>query len=180
MQTSLERTIAFLNQIGIKTILTETAGGFLEHVRIVAGDLHVMPEATPSNVLHEAGHVAIVPSPYRQLMDNDVDLGVHEMFEQAKAKGIEVTQEQWQQLIQVSESEATAWAWAAGKAIGLEDEEIIEDHDYEGDGATERVRLSLNSHYGINGLQHAGFCRVRASSPGVGKVYPELNFWLQH
>lgn len=180
MPTPLERTVSFLNQIGIQTIMTETAGGFLDHVRIVAGVLHVTPEAPPSNVLHEAGHVAIVPSPFRVLMDNDVDVGVHEMFERAKAKGIEVSPEQWQQMIQVSETEATAWAWAAGKAIGLGDEEIIEDHDYEGDGAIERLRLSLNSHLGIHGLQHAGFCRVRASSPGVGKVYPELNFWLQH
>ncbi len=80
--------------------------------------------------------------------------------------------------LQCSDPEATAWAWAAGKHLGIPEDEIILDSEYGNDGAGIRLALSLRSYPGINGLAHAGFCAVR---DGVAPlpVFPALAHWTQ-
>ena len=100
-------------------------------------------------------------------------------LEQMERDGIPPGAREWEIALQVSEAEATAWSWAAGKAAGLPDAEIIEDWCFNDEGALTRTMLASRSHYGINGLAHAGFCRTSNSDRRVGVVYPALNFWLQ-
>lgn len=175
------QVVAFLRQVGLTLRRVETlnGAGFLEDVRVVSGELHFLPNAKACNLLHEAGHVAICPGRYRHLMSDDVEEGARAMYEQMERDGIPPGAREWEVALQVSEAEATAWSWAAGKAAGLPDAEIIEDWCFNGEGALTRTMLASRSHYGINGLAHAGFCRTSNSDRRVGVVYPGLNFWLQ-
>lgn len=80
-------------------------------------------------------------------------------------------------VIQCSDPEATAWAWSAGIALGVAHEAIIQDDEYDGEGAGIRLALQLHAYIGIHGLAHAGFCAVRAGRERP--AWPELAYWTQ-
>jgi hypothetical protein len=174
-----EATMQFLAGIGLDVQGRPGAQGFIDKVLIVDGGLRVDPFATPSNLLHEAGHVAIVPERFRALMSGDLSHGMKLMWDEIDQLNLDPDGPLHRAALQCSESEATAWAWAAGKAIGLPDEVIILDPEYQGDGANMRFSLASNCYLGINGLSHAGFCSVRANPYRNLPVYPSLAFWLQ-
>lgn len=66
---ALQRVIDFLRTVGLTVVIEPDANGFVRLVRIVAGCLHVNPACAPSALLHEAGHLAIVPERIRAYMD---------------------------------------------------------------------------------------------------------------
>lgn len=53
--------VEFLRDIGLSVAELRGASGFIEHVEIAQGGLLVDPQASASNLLHESGHLAIVP-----------------------------------------------------------------------------------------------------------------------
>jgi hypothetical protein len=172
---NLEIAANFLNSIGIRCLERRGAKGFLEGCKIVRGEIHYDPKVcTASNLLHEAGHIAITPSETRHLLDGDVD----EWFEKVEgrieelAKVLGPDDPLMRAYLQASECEATAWAYAAGKAAGLSPEIIIMDHEYDGNGDSVRTGLMFNAYVGINGLRAGGFLRSV-------KDYPSLERWMQ-
>ncbi|MBB4861572.1 hypothetical protein HNP46_000383 [Pseudomonas nitritireducens] len=173
--------VNFLREIGLTLVEVPSIpnASFLEDVRVVEGTLHYLASAKACNLLHEAGHVAIVPAKYRHLMNDDVEVGVKAMFQQMEIDHVMPGTPEFQAGLQVSEAEASAWSWAAGLAAGIPEELIIEDWCFEGEGALQRTRFLSNMHYGVNGLATAGFCRTRETDLRPGVVFPELNFWLQ-
>lgn len=143
------------------------------------GGLLYDPACQVSNLLHEAGHVATVPVPWRHLLNDDVAVGHRAMF--ADLERMELLDPDGplvRAALQGSDPEATAWAWAAGKHLGIPEDEIILDSEYGNDGAGIRLALSLRSYPGINGLAHAGFCAVRAGGAPL-PVFPALAHWTQ-
>src|SRR5471032_920746 len=68
------KVCAGLNAIGIETVFVKEATGFLQNIRIVNGTLHVSPACDASDVLHEAGHLAIIPRRYRAQANDDLDV----------------------------------------------------------------------------------------------------------
>lgn len=175
----LRRTLAFLNGIGMACHLVPEASGFVPGVRIVAGELFVDATAPASNVLHEAGHLAVLPGRFRRLANDDIDVVVATMLGSVDFSDPDIGEAR--AAMQSSDVEATAWAWAAGEAIGLNPGQIIRDVDYQGSGAEVRQQLRLRAYVGINGLSAAGFCVTR---PALEKVYgrpayPKLAMWLQ-
>lgn len=173
--TALERSVDFLREIGISTEPSANSKGFLENIRIDHGILFYNPDhATAANILHEAGHLAVLPSKLRHKTGNDLDetfIHLGDIMDQAFDMDNPDSPEM-RALLQCGETEATAWAWAAGKAIGLPEEIIIEDQDYDNSGADMRIALSLNCYFGINGLV-AGYMATSV------KTYPTLTRWLQ-
>lgn len=175
---NLARTVAFLRSIGFTLIEDPTATGFVRAILIEKGQLRYDPtHATPSNLLHEAGHLAVIPARYRQKAGDNLDA----LFEQMGAdvgKRIEedpeldLDSDEMRGVIQAGETEATAWAFAAGRAIGLPDEVTIEDHDYQGEGAEVRLGLACNAYLGINGLVAGRMCQSV-------RTYPTLTRWFQ-
>ncbi len=121
--------------------------------------------------------MAIVPGRFRSLMSDNLEAGIGEMFQAIAEMDLCPDHPIARAAIQCSDTEATAWAWAVGVTIGLPAEEIIQDDEYDGDGAFIRVCLGANAYLGINGLAHAGFCRVGRSG-GLPR-YPKLAFWTQ-
>lgn len=181
-QQQLERTVCFLRGIGLVCTMKPGAHGFVHGVSIRHGGLEVdMQKATPSALLHEAAHVCILPTRFRHLACGDLTDAFQVMFAETDFSDPDAPPAR--AAIQCSDPEATAWAWAAGRALGLAPDVIIQDDEYEGEGKWIRLQLASGHYAGIHGLAHAGFCTVRESvlSRLQGHpVFPNLSRWLQH
>lgn len=176
---SLSRAISFLRSIGIPCEERAGTRGFLTGVRVRCGGLVYDPACPVSNVLHEAGHIATVPLAWRHLLNDDVSVAHRVMFKDIARMNLpDPDAPLMRAALQCSDPEATAWAWAAGKHLGIPDDEIILDSEYGHDGAGIRLALALRGYPGINGLAHAGFCSVRAGA-GPLPVFPALAHWTQ-
>lgn len=173
--------LAFLNRIGIPCVeVDEVGASFLEGVAIRRGTLAVAPEASIDSILHEAGHLAITPTPFRTWLDGDVGRGQRRMIRAIEALDLEPDAPLMRAVLQSSDPEATAWAWAAGVHLGLPPEIIVLDTSYDGEGAMVRLQLQRLAYIGIHGLCHAGMCQrgMLAQHRGVAP-YPALSSWLQ-
>ncbi len=170
-------TIAFLQDIGIpvQIVPTVSPASFLEEVEVVEGALRITPSCRASSLLHEAGHIACVPAPYRRLLSGNLYKGLRAMYELVRALDVAPDSPLMRAVIQCSDPEATAWAWAAGVHLGLPAELIIMDDEYDGEGADVRFCLQASSYLGINGLMHAGMCQ----NPRRPGGFPVLRTWLQ-
>lgn len=169
---------AFLCSIGIACHEVAGVKGFLKGVAVEAGCLLYDPACPVSNLLHEAGHIGTAPLPWRQLMTGDVSRAHRVMFADLERLDLDPDCPLMRAALQCSDPEATAWAWAAGKHLGLPEELIILDSEYDGDGAGIRLALSMGRYAGIHGLAHAGFCSVRAGGSPL-PTYPSLAHWTQ-
>ena len=128
-----------------------------------------------SDLLHEAGHLALIPGRFRPGMNGDLSDGFTVMFKALDALDLPPDDPLSRAALQCSDPEATAWAWAAGTALGLPPETIITDDQYDGEGASIRQMLSMRLYLGIHGLIHAGLC-LPPRNPGG---FPALTRWLQ-
>ena len=139
------------------------------------------PGICVSNLLHEAGHLAVLPSRFRPTASVNLDRVYEFMF-----KKLEDTPPESPEVIAAlhsGETEATAWAWGVGKHLETPEHLIIQDNEYDVAGKIIRLSLSMNSYMGINGLQCGGYCSVKAGAYADYHklpVYPKLKFWLQN
>jgi hypothetical protein len=174
-----ERLIAFLSEIGIDVIVgSDTNGGFLDTCKIEKGHLIASPNTPISDILHEAGHLAILPEIYRTKVTGDSDEVIREIHKSIfLAHGEDHPFPR--AIVNSSDQAATAWAWAAGRHLGIAPEKIIQDSDYDNSGHDMRIMLSTGMYAGIHSLAHAGFCQTKRN-PYVneGAVWPELNYWV--
>ena len=133
----------------------------------------------PGDLLHEAGHVAIVPSLFRdQIVGGDVMASIERasapyMKSHSFIKNPETTEEDeiCRGLIQCGEAEALAWSYAAAMAGGIDPALVFHAEGYDGEHESILIRMQLNSHFGINGLTAGGMTTVRS--------FPEMKRWLQ-
>lgn len=173
--TALVTAFAFCEKIGLQLAWEPGANGFLKGIRIDKGRILVDPGAAASALLHEAGHLAILPPDLRHKATGDLEALLSDM---ATILADEPIDSPYQRaLLQCSDTEATAWAWAAGIAAGLSHTEIIQDQEYDGGGADIRVSLACRAYVGIHGLKHADFCVLPRQQNTNG--YPHMLKWLQ-
>jgi hypothetical protein len=177
----VKRTIQFLCGLGLCVSVEEEVHGFVPHIRIDHGALVVDRQCPVSNLLHEAGHLAVAPARYRRSFNADLYASMHAMLADLAAREIEPDSPEYRAAIQCSDPEVTAWAWAAGAHLGIPPEAIIQDGEYEGEGEGLRTGLALGAYVGIHGLAHAGFCCTREDLVAYTGLpaYPRLAFWLQ-
>lgn len=181
MQNHRNRLIKKLNEIGIKVIIcNKIQCGFLsENIVIKKGALHINSDALISEILHEAGHLAILPLEYRKQASGDVSKVLRKMLSE-----VESWSDENKKYLQCGDCEATAWGFAFGKHCGIPEKYIINAKNsdaYEGDGAVILSMLKARCYFGINGLSRAGWCatnRMFSSYSGL-PLYPELKFWIQ-
>jgi dienelactone hydrolase len=175
--------VSFLREQGIECHSVHGTGGFVPGVRIVSGALHYDPDvACTANLLHEAGHVAILPSIYRAQANDDISKVARKMLAEVfEAPDVDPDSPQACAAMQCSDPEATAWAYSAGRHLGIPDELVIRDTDYQSEGDQIRLALKAGAYAGINGLARAGFCVVTRTAAAVtGRPrYPTLSRWLQ-
>ena len=156
-----QRIINFLVEIGLEVrtakIEVET---FLPGILIQDGGLTVDESLLkyPGDLLHEAGHLAIVTPARRQRLGTDVGIKVHE------------------------EIVAIAWSWAALHHLELPGDVVFHEHGYDG-GSTNLIAAFLdNRGPGISYLAWLGMC----SDPNAGTEartelppFPSMTHWLR-
>ena len=134
-------------------------GFFLPGVLIEHGELRYQASKlmAPSDLLHEAGHIAVTPYTYRHQLDGALTP------EQAFACGGEV--------------EAIAWSFAAAAAIGMPLSELFHPAGYRGQASGLAMNFALGVYPGVHGLIGAGL----AANVPIGKPdsYPKLLRWLR-
>ena len=179
--------VDFLDRIGIATQERPGATGVLAGLAIVGGCIHFDDDVcTAADLLHEAGHLAVLPSQWRRKASGDLDRLFPEMFADGSADNLDPDGPEMRAMLQCGEAEATAWAWAASMHIGLSPLQTIEDNTYYNEdgtpgGADVRLALQCGAYAGINGLQAAGWCAassVIARHRGL-PLYPKLRRWIQ-
>lgn len=179
----MQSVVNFLNNIGLKTIITQEKSyfqqTFLNNVLIKNGELLINQNTKISDLLHEAGHLAVLHPQYRKFANNDISGVIQKMITE-----INVLQKENQKYQYCEDECATAWAYAVGVHLNLDNKMIIEKKQYGGTGKDVIFALKNNCHRGIKELQYAGFC-VQQSSAKLLKefadlpVYPQLAKWVQ-
>ena len=161
--SNLERIASFLKSIGIPVTEGPVApSALLPGVDIVDGGIVYDRDRLtwPGDLLHEAGHIAVIPAALRPRLGGK--LGEDVMAERA------------------GEAEATAWAWAALVAIGLDPKVLFHEGGYQGRSPDLAFSYSMGSYPGAGGLIANGMA-LPASDAAKRALppYPHLIRWLR-
>jgi hypothetical protein len=162
---------------------------FLPGVRIADGGLTVDRTAlfTPGDLLHEAGHLAVVPRRYRDRIGDDVDAGVAAVRAEAAAAGDHDTVLDGLEGLG-GELQAIAWSYAACRHLGLPLEIVFKPGAYGTDknAGTDPMaiaqQIEMGFFPGLHRLIRAGMtappqCVLFPDAPPGG--FPAMRCWVQ-
>ncbi len=148
----------FLCMIGLPVRVAELdSSSFLPGVALENNGLMVDPEKLlhPGDLLHEAGHLAVMTPERRAACDGDVgtDMG--------------------------DEIGAQCWSYAAAMHLGLAPEVVFHEHGYKG-SAQQLIGTYRDGQAGVPLLQWMGLTldRQRAAEAGA-EPYPHMLRWLR-
>lgn len=172
-------TAAFLVSIGINVRVERGASGFLNHMRIEGTNLIVDGDdaALVGDMLHEAGHIAVIPSLYRDRLPANVDDAMSIMSQYFTDHPNCMA---WPEdpiaraIMQSGEQEAIAWSYAAAHHLGI-DTTVPFSKGFDGNGLETHTLLALGCHPGIHGLFHSGMTEL----PRLGSGFPAMKRWMQ-
>jgi hypothetical protein len=159
----LPLVLEFLKQIGLE-IRREPidAATFLPGIAIRQGVL-VVDESRllwPGDLLHEAGHLAVLPSTARAKASDDLK-------DPPAIDG-------------AGELEAMAWAYAAACHLSLPLAVLFHEGGYLGNSSSLIQTYSLGVYPGLRGLCQAGMTAARGFPSSCTDVeYPEMLRWLR-
>ena len=162
-QAKLEKCINFLNEIGIKTkCKTLDPVTFLPGLSIEEGCIIIDRDALsyPGDILHEAGHVAVVPAAERSMLNAD-------SIKMRRTREAE-------------EMMAIAWSYAACIHLGLDPCFVFHDEGYQGGGSHIAKNFNNKRYLGLPMLQWIGLAadEKNASIMNVSP-YPSMIKWLR-
>lgn len=131
---------------------------------------------SPGDLLHEAGHLAVIPAPFRDQIYGDPErtldplaseyLSTHRWLDDNHREDPVL-----RGLIQCGESEAQAWSYAAASHLGIDPALVFHPGAYEGGSTGLLYGFRVNCHLGIHGLMACGMTTKR--------MFPKMNRWLQ-
>ena len=158
-----EKCVSFLNDIGIKTRFAKIDGdGFLPGLSIENGCIIIDKESLkyPGDILHEAGHIAVVPAAER------ADL---------HAASIEKRQNR-----ESEEMMAIAWSYAACIHLNLDPYFVFHDHGYKGGGSNIADNFRDKRYFGLPMLQWIGLTADEKNAVNLKVApYPHMLKWLR-
>lgn len=159
----LDKMNGFLKEIGIVMVFRELEGNcFLPGIQIINGEMHIDSEQLlyPGDILHEAGHIAIVPSEERHTL-NDLSIGERPMRE-------------------AEEMMAIAWSYAVAKHLEIDPFVIFHDHGYKGGGSYIAESFEAGNYFGVPMLAWTGLALERPDPDDPSRpVYPALLKWVR-
>lgn len=166
------RTQGFVVREGTRFSQTFNHGIWIEDGELV----YDADEAHPGDLLHDAGHLAVLPECVRsRIAGGDIEDSLLPLIRDYMEKHPQAVafpeDPAARALLQSSDLEVIAWAWAAALAAGVNPRlTCANGFPNEGDVDATVVGLKARNHPGIEGLLLSGF----VSSPAQ---YPRLNFW---
>jgi len=133
------------------------ASGFLPGILIKNGTLLIDPEQLtyPGDLLHEAGHIAVMPAADRHLLNDNVNDSA------GQGPGEEMA--------------AIAWSWAALQQLQLPAEFLFHPDGYKGGSATYIQAFAEHGGFGHPLLNWYGMCAPAGQPEG----YPKMQRWLR-
>ena len=159
----LDKCIGFLQQIGI--VVREerlAANSFLPGLSIEEGCIIIDRDALkyPGDILHEAGHIAVVPA--------------------AERVGLTATLIEKRASREAEEMMAIAWSYAACIHIGLDPYFVFHDDGYKGGGGYIADNFKEKNYFGLPMLQWIGLTADEKNA-GVLQIepYPHMLKWLR-
>jgi len=156
---TLRRIVEFLQAIGLELRLAEVSGRtFVPGIAIDHGTLVVDAArlAYPGDLLHEAGHLAVMEPARRRVCHIDVGKRAAE------------------------EMMAIAWSYAASVHLGLDPSVVFHEGGYRGGASALVENFTQGRYIGVPTLQWIGMTAegVRAAALGV-PPYPHMLYWLR-
>ncbi|MBP2315725.1 hypothetical protein [Azospirillum soli] len=118
---ALEPIVSFLRGIGMEVEYGEGAhNGFLPGVNIHAGVIHVDPETLlgPGDLLHEAGHIIVVPRRYWHRLGRDLQVDIEALLEEETGPD-NAPNPELNAAARQGEFMSQAWSYAAVLHLGL-------------------------------------------------------------
>lgn len=163
-EQSLHKCIVFLNEIGIVTIMDESSeDGLLPGLSIQQGRIIIREDNLqfPGDLLHEAGHIAVVPSSDRSSLHDELLAGRENR--------------------EAEEMMAIAWSYAACLHLGLPPEFVFHTAGYKGGGEYIIDAFNNGNYFGLPMLQWVGmtFDEKQAKKKKV-LPFPHMVRWLRN
>lgn len=156
-------SVSFLQSIGIPVhFMPLPDDSFLPGISITNGEILVDMEKLkyPGDILHEAGHIAVVPRAERHLL-NAESIAAREQRE-------------------AEEMMAIAWSYAASVHLGIDASFVFHDSGYKNGGSNIAESFRQGHYFGVPMLQWVGMTHER---PDVSEpdrvVYPAMNKWMR-
>ncbi len=162
LEEYLATCISFLHEIGIETKfekLDETC--FLPGLSIWNGSIIIDKEALsyPGDILHEAGHIAVVPAAERPFLT---------------ASAIEKREQR-----EAEEMMAIAWSYAACMHLGLDPYVVFHDEGYKGGGSYIADNFNDKNYFGLPMLQWKGMAADEKNAVLLNVApYPFMIKWV--
>jgi hypothetical protein len=158
-----EKLCDFLEEIGIATSFSRIEKGtFLHGIEVKKGGLVIDLESLswPGDILHEAGHIALVRGSDRPTINGEVTVGGEQPA--------------------VVETAAIAWSFAAAVHLGVDPELIFHRGGYSGAGQDLLFGLNLGVIPGLVLLEKFGLTYGPNSSAKFGvPPFPVMQKWLR-
>ena len=151
----LHQITAFLQQIGLRV---ETgplpSPGFLPGIQMIRNGLRVDPDALlyPGDLLHEAGHLAVMPPERRNAEKPSSSDPAEEMA-------------------------SIAWSWAAAIHLGIPAEVVFHEHGYRGQASMLAEGFARGQCPGLPMLWWLGL--TTQPQPGCPSIFPRMRAWLR-
>jgi len=159
----LDRYITFLHEVGIETAFRKIdVDCFLPGLSIENGTIIIDKDQLkyPGDILHEAGHIAVVPAPERILLN---------------AATIEKRPER-----EAEEMMAIAWSYAACVHLNIDPLLVFHEHGYKGGGKNIAENFGNKKYFGVPVLQWIGLTVEEKNAAEMNvEPYPHMIKWLR-
>lgn len=163
-QEIVDKITTFLTGIGIEVAQTELndAETFVPGIRIDKGRITYDPAKLlyPGDLLHEAGHIAVLESEQRYALSGDVKAGV-----EGDILGDEIA--------------AILWSFAASHALNLPLNVVFHPAGYRGASDWYIENFEKQSYLGLPLLVWMGFTYDTDSTDPDKKPFPHMTRWLR-
>ncbi len=161
--TQTERMAAFIRAIGIdviETALTEETfipGIYIAEGKLLVDEAHLL---YPGDLLHEAGHIALIPANQRKYATDNV--------------------ENIEEIGDAYEVESIAWSWAAVVELGIDPAILFHNHGYKGNAQPLLQSFQLGVYPGLKRLEDFGMAYTHDTAAKLGtKPFPAMQKWLR-
>jgi hypothetical protein len=155
---SFEKAVDFIRIIGIPVSFdTFTSDAFLPGLYMMNGTLIIDRQRLlyPGDILHEAGHIAVVPPSERQFLNAD------SISKRAQRDAEEMM--------------AIAWSYAACLHLDIDTKFVFHDNGYKDGGSNIAENFKEGRYFGVPVLKWVGMC----NNPEEQNGYPKMLRWLR-